>query len=144
MPRRDQHTADLFEVPQPAAPMPSSMDYRSEVAHLVSQALREAEGDRYDVAARMSRLTGHEVSKYMLDAWSSEAREAYNMPFYQAPVLETACGTYALSSWLADKRGGQLLVGKEALNAELGKLERLKEDASKKIRELKRLMGELE
>lgn len=120
------------------------MDYRAEIALLVGDALKGAEGDRYAVAATMSRLTGQEVSKYMLDAWASEARDAYNMPFYQAPVLETACNTLVLSSWLADKRGGRLLIGKETLAAELGKLERVKEQANRQIRELKRLMGEME
>ncbi len=140
---QDTHTLDLFEVPQPAAPLPSSMDYRGEVAALVAQMLKETDGDRYDVAARMARLSGQDVSKYMLDAWSSEAREAYNMPFYQAPVLETACESHLLSNWLAAKRGGRLLIGREALNAELGKLEHLKEEAARKIRELKKLMGAL-
>tara|TARA_B100000700_G_scaffold331223_2_gene462413 strand:- start:2352 stop:2786 length:435 start_codon:yes stop_codon:yes gene_type:complete len=144
MGRRDNRTGDMFMVPSPAAPVPASMDYRAEIAHLVGEALKQAEGDRFEVAAQMSRLTGQEVSKYMLDAWASGAREAYNMPFYQAAVLETACNTLLLSSWLAEKRGGRLLVGKDTLTAELGKLERLKEDAAKKIRELKRMMGELE
>ncbi|MFA5633519.1 MAG: hypothetical protein WC997_18685 [Porticoccaceae bacterium] len=141
--RHDLQTLDLFEVPQPAAQLPASMDYGREVAHLVSEILRVAPGDRFDISARMSRLTGREVSKYMLDAWCSESREAYNVPFYLVPVLETACETHVLSSWLADKRGGRLLIGKDALTAELGKLERLKEEASRKIRELKKVMGEL-
>lgn len=141
---QDTHTLDLFEVPQPAAQLPSSMDYGREVAHLVSEILKGADGDRFEVAARMSRLTGREVSKYMLDAWSSESRDAYNMPFYLAPVLEAACESHIFSNWLADKRGGRLLIGKETLTAELGKLERLKEEAARKIRELKKMMGEME
>lgn len=142
--RGDDLTLDLFAVPQPAEPLPASMDYGREVAALVSEVLKNADSDRYEVAARMSRLTGKEVSKYMLDAWSSESRDAYNMPFYMAPVLEAACETHVFSNWLADKRGGRLLIGKEALTAELGKLERLKEEAARKIRELKKVMGELE
>ncbi len=145
MPRqRDTRTLDLFEVPQPAAQLPASMDYGALVAHMVSDLLRQAEGDRHDIAARMSRLTGRDVSKYMLDAWSSESRDTFNIPFYLVPVLEAACSTHCLSSWLVDVRGGRMLIGREALNAELGKLERLKEDAAKKIRDLKRQMGELE
>lgn len=144
MTRRDRMTSDMFQVPMPADPLPGSMDYRAEIAHLVGEALKGADGDRYAVAAAMSRLTGHDVSKYMLDAWSSEARDSYNMPFYQAPVLESACNTLILSSWLAEKRGGRLLVGKDALAAELAKLERAKEQAAKQIRELKRLMGDIE
>lgn len=140
---RDTRTLDMFSIPQPAAPLPASMDYRREVSALVGQALKDADGDRYEIASRMSRLSGREVSKYMLDAWSSESRDAYNIPFYETPVLETACNTHIFSNWLADKRGGELLLGKETLNAELGKLERLKEDAARKIRELKKMMGEI-
>lgn len=142
--RGDDLTLDLFVVPQPVAPLPSSMDYGREVAAMVSDVLSHADGDRYEIAARMSRLTGRDVSKYMLDAWSSESRDTYNIPFYMTPVLEAACETHNFSNWLADKRGGRLLIGKEALTAELGKLERAKEEAAKKIRDLKKIMGEFE
>jgi hypothetical protein len=142
--RRDPLTLDLFEVPQPPASLPASMDYRQAVAQLVGAVLKGADGDRYEIASRMSRLEGREVSKYMLDAWSSESRDAYNLPFYQVAVLEAACHTHVLSNWLADKRGGRLLVGRETLNAELGKLERLREEAARRIRELKKVMGEME
>ncbi len=140
--KHDSLTLDMFEIPQPAGGYPGSMHYGAEVAHLVSDALRGH--DRYQVAAKMSRLTGREVSKFMLDAWSAESRENHNMPFYLAPVLESALDTHIFSNWLADKRGGRLLVGREALNAELGKLEKLKDEAARKIRELKKIMGEME
>ena len=142
--RGDDFTLDLFEVPQPAAPLPASMDYGREVAALVSEVLRNSDCDRYEVAARMSRLTGKEVSKYMLDAWSSESRDAYNMPFYMVPVLEAACETHVFSNWLADKRGGRLLVGKETLTAQLGKLMRQKEETDRMIKQVKKVMGEME
>jgi len=142
--KSDIRTLDLFEVPQPASSLPSSMDYRAEISGLVGIALKECDLDRYEVAAEMSKLSGQEVSKYMIDAWASESRDAYNMPFYQTAVLETACKTHLFTNWLADKRGGRLLIGKETLCAELGKLERLKEEAARKIRELKKVMGEME
>lgn len=144
MAQRDNRTLDLFTIPQPDAPLPASMDYRGEVAHLVGQILKDAEGDRYEIAAKMSRLQGSDVSKYMLDAYASESRDGYNMPFYLAPILETACDSLVLSNYLATKRGGQLLVGKETLNAELGKMERIKEEAARNIRDLKKMMGEME
>lgn len=141
---RDPHTQDLFEVPAPAASLPGGMDYRTVVSGLVSQMLKGAEGDRFKIAAEASRLAGKEVSKYMLDAYSSEARDEFNLPLYLVPALESACESHTLTNWLADTRGGRLLIGRDALNAELGKLERAKEDATKKIRELKKLMGEME
>ena len=119
------------------------MDFGRQVAHMVSEALKDADGDRYEVAAKMSRLVGREVSKYMLDAWSSESREGHNVPFYMVPALETACDTHLFTAWLAQKRGGKLLIGKDALLAELGKMERLRDEASRKIRQLKKVMEDL-
>lgn len=139
---KDTRTLDLFEVPAPAPELPGAMDYRRQVAHLVSEMLRASAGDRYEVAAKMSRLTGKDVSKYMLDAYASDAREDHNLPFYLVPALEAVCDSHALTAWLADVRGGRLLVGREALNAELGRLERMRDEASRKIRQLKELMGE--
>lgn len=140
--KRDSLTQDLFEVPMPPAPMPGSQNYCVEVSHLVCSALGQAGADRLEIAARMSRLSGKEVSKYMLDAWSAESRDGYNLPLYMAPVLEVACETHIFGMWFADKRGGRLLVGREALNAELGKLERARDEAARKIRQLKQVMGE--
>ena len=141
---KDTQTMDLFEVPRPAEPLPASMDYRATVANLTAQILKDAEGDRHIVAGAMSRLTGKEISKAMLDAYTSEAREAWNLPFWVVPALEEACGSHELTNWLADVRGGRLLLGKENLAAQLGRLIRAKEETETQIRRLKKLMGEME
>ena len=140
----DLLTADLFEAPLPAPTGAASMHYSREVAHQVSALLAASGQSRYQVAARMSELAGREISKYMLDAYSAESREAYNLPLWEVPALEVACGGHGLTAWLAAKRGARLLVGRDALDAELGKLERLRDEASRKIKELKRILEEQE
>lgn len=142
MAKRDDLTLDLFEVPQPAAPLPGAMDYRSLVAGLVSEALRMPNADRHEIAARCSRLSGKDVSKYMLDAYTSEAREEFNLPFWLVPALEEACGTHDLTNWLVATRGGRMFVGREALNADLGRLERQKLQIDQLIKKLKKQLGE--
>lgn len=139
--RRDRYTRDLFEVPQPAAPVPASMDYRAQVSIIAADMMKKADCDRHDLAARCSRLTGTDISKHMLDAYASEARDTFNLPFWVAPVLEVACTSHDLSNWLAGVRGGRLLVGRDALMAELGKLERARDEAGRMIRDLKKQMG---
>lgn len=134
----------MFPVPVPASEQPGHMDYRHAVASIVGDVLRGADGDRFDFAARMSRLTGKDVSKNMLDAYASDAREDHNLPFYLVPALEVACDSHALTAWLTDVRGGRLLIGREALTAELGRLERDRDTAAKRIRQLKALIGEME
>lgn len=143
MKRRDSLTLDLFEVPQPPAPLPGSMDYRPVISHLVGDLLKAADGDRFEIASRMSRLTGREVTKYMLDAYSSEAREEFNLPLWLVPALEVACANHDLTNWLAGVRGGRLHLGKDVLNAELGRLEKQREEITRFIKELKRRMGGL-
>lgn len=139
---QDPYTGDLFAIPKPADPLPASHDYRAQVAHLVGEALAGVGTDRYRIAAEMSRLTGREITKTMLDAYASEGRDTFNLPLWEVPALEAACRTHALGAWLATVRGGRLLVGREALTAELGRLEHARDAATKRIRDLKRLMGE--
>lgn len=138
---RDRLTGDLFvAVPSPAPVVASSMDYRTTVAHLVSDVLRGAECDRYGVAASMSRYVGKDIAKATLDAYTAESRDAYNLPFYLAPALEAATGSYALTEWLAKVRGARILVGAEVLTAELGRLERERDLAGDRIKALREQM----
>ncbi|MGH6755187.1 MAG: hypothetical protein ACREDP_23785 [Bradyrhizobium sp.] len=137
MSRRDIQTGDLFTVPQPAAPLPGSMDFRATLSHLVSEMLRNAGADRHAIAADASRLTGHTVSKYMLDAYSAESREEFNLPLWLVPAIETVCGSYDVTNWLAGVRGARLLIGREALSAELGRISRQKQELQDQERALK-------
>ena len=142
MARRDPLTTDMFEVPAPVQG-PASLGFGVQVANMVSACLAASEHDRIEIAARMSRLTGREVSKYMVDAWSAESRESFNLPFYLVPAFEEACGpgVHTLTNWLANVRGGRLYVGRDALSAELGQLERQKEETSRQIRNLRKRLG---
>jgi hypothetical protein len=135
----DDRTLDLFVVPE-ADSAPAGMDYRSQVSGLVGRVLKAACGDRHEVAARASGLTGTSVTKCMLDAYASEARETFNLPFYLVPAIESACESLELSNWLAATRGGRLLVGRDALAGELAKLERQRAQASRRISRLRKVM----
>jgi hypothetical protein len=142
--RRAQETAtpDFFEVPAPAPAVDGTQDWRADVSGIVSDMLADAAiagKDRHTVAAQMSRLTGHEISKAMLDGYSSPARDTFNLPAPWAPVLEFCCDSYALGAWHAAKRGSKLLVGAEAINAEIGRLQRVSDEAARKVKELKAL-----
>lgn len=138
---KDTRTLDIFEVPQPVASLPGSANFGCEVSELVGDILKSCDLDRYEIAARMSRLSGDDVSKNMLDAWASPARTDHNLPFYRAPLLEEVCASHVLTNWLVHQRGGRVAYGRDALNAELGRLERMRDDAARKARELKRMLG---
>lgn len=138
---KDDKTLDIFEIPQPVSAMPGHGNYSVQVSELVSDVLKSTDLDRYEVAARMSRLSGDDVSKNILDAWSSQARLDHNLPLYRVALLEEVCESHLLTDWLVRLRGGRVAYGREALDAELGRLERVAADATRKARELKRLLG---
>lgn len=146
---RDTLSGDLFaDIPRPAPAVPGSMDYRTQIAHLVSHALDEARRrdpalDRYAIAAVVSRLVGKESSKSMLDGYTAESREAFNLPAYLLPALETACGTTCLSEWLAGIRGGVLVLGAATLDAEIGRVEGEREALNDQLRELREMRRRL-
>lgn len=140
---RDLQTLDMFEVPVARNPVPGALNVNAAIRHLLSDLLKASPLTRFEIAARMSELTGQEISKHQLDAWTAESREGWRFPLEYLPALEVACETHRITTWLADLRGCKVLVGKEALDAEIGKLERLKEEAAKRIKQLKTAMGEL-
>lgn len=139
---KDDRTLDLFAVPQPVLTVPGQGNYSVQVSELVSCMLKGTELDRYEVASRMSRLSGDDVSKNILDAWSSPARTDHNLPFYRAALLEEVCASHLLTDWLVALRGGRVAYGRDALLAELGRLERQRDESARQARELKRMMGE--
>lgn len=143
--RHDSLTLDLFAVPVPTAPMPGALNFNLVLSHLLSDILKSSTRSRFEIAARMVELTGDtHITKNSLDAWTAESREGWRFPLEFLPAFEVACETTALSAWLAGIRGGKMLMGKDALDAEIGKLERLKEDAGRKIKQLKHAIGEME
>lgn len=139
---KDDRTLDLFEIPQPVVTVPGQGNCSAQVSELVGEMLKASDLDRYEIAARMSRLSGDDVSKAMLDAWASPARTDHNLPFYRAALLEEVCASHLLTDWLVARRGGRVAYGRDALLAELGRLERTRDEAARRARELKRAMGE--
>jgi hypothetical protein len=141
---KDTQTLDIFEVPAPVVPAPGSGNYAAQVSELVGVILKECPVDRYEVAAQMSRLSGDDVSKHMLDAWSSPGRCDHNIPFYRIPLLEEVCQSHIFTNWLVHQRGGRVAYGREALAAEYGKRQQMLEKLKQDMKELKRLMGDVE
>lgn len=139
---RDQRTFDIFEVPAPVVPAPGSGNYATQVSELVGGVLKGSPHDRYEISAQMSRLSGDDVSKNMLDAWSSPARSEHNIPLYRVPLLEEVCQSHAFTDWVVHLRGGRVAYGREALAAEYGRQQQMMDKLKSDMQKLKKLMGE--
>jgi hypothetical protein len=137
----DPNTLDMFAVPVPAEELPGSLDYGLAVRRLMSNAIKASPMNAAEIAARMAELTGLPITEHQLHAWTAPSREAWRAPLELIPAFEVAAETTSLTAWLVDVRGGRLLIGREALNAELGRLERMRDEAGRKIKQLKQVMG---
>lgn len=141
MKRSDSLTRDLFEVPVPATPLPGALDFGKQLRALISNVLKECPKDRHEIAAVMSRLIGQTITKHQLDSWTAESREGWRFPLEYLPALEVACETHQVTAWLVGIRGGKMLIGKDALEAELGKLTRQQQEISQRAKALKDQLG---
>lgn len=122
--KRDALTGELFcAIPAPMPAVPGGMDFRKPVAELVAGLLANAKRDRYDVAARISRLCDHETSKALLDSYTAPSREECNLPLWKVPAVEIACNSRDITEWLVGIHGGRVLWGEQVLQAELGNVE---------------------
>lgn len=127
-PARDDRTHDLFNIPQAPALTDGSLDCAAELcatlADMITDAMKRGViRSRYDLAARMSELVGQEITKAMIDAWTAESKEAWRFPFQFAPAFEAALDSTRLQELFGRKRGSRILVGKDALLAEMGQLD---------------------
>lgn len=134
----------LFEIPEPPKTEARSQAHRDQVCRIVCEMLKASRKTRGTVAKEMTDLSGREVTKNMLDAYCSERRGNFNIPAYLIPSLELSTDRHDYTEWLCTVRGGAFLLGKEVLNAELGRLERIREKVIQRMREVKRLIGEAE
>lgn len=142
MKKLDTLSGDLFEVPQPVLPIAGALACRAQIAHVMSDALKPH--DRYEVATQMSKLLGREFSKHILDAYTAESREEHIPPIDTAIAFDMATGGMCLLNFYAQKMGARLVVGRENLNWQLGKLEHMREELARQIKQVKQALGEKE
>ncbi|EKE78468.1 phage regulatory CII family protein [Oceanibaculum indicum] len=111
MKAKDARTLDLFAWEPPALEQRFTFDdvraatLDAAIAKGISLVMAESEKSREEIADEMGRFLGQPISKNMLDAYASEARETHkiNVPRYLALVHAT--GDRRLLSLLADQFG---------------------------------------
>lgn len=133
----DTLSGDLFDIPVPASAAYGGLDVGMRLRNLLSDLLKSSPVSRHQVAARMAELTGHDISKHQLDSWTAESREGWRFPLEYLPALETALETHAITAWMAELRGCRVMVGKDALLAELGRIDQMKADLARQEKAIK-------
>lgn len=139
---RDSLTPDLFEIPRVPMPVGGSLDYATELKHVLSEALKKCPKSRYEVAARMSELTGQQITKETLDAWTAESKKPWRFPFEYSAAFEVSCETSCLQELLGRKRGTRIIVAEEHLLTELGRIQQDRADLAVREKCIKKFLGD--
>jgi hypothetical protein len=132
---------DMIAVPVARAPKPGALDIGVQVRGMLSEQIKASPLSRHQIAARMSELLGYDVSKHQLDSWTAESRDGWRFPLEYLPALEVALETHEITAWIADIRGAKIAVGREALQAQLGKLNHMKDELRKQEAAIKKMLG---
>ncbi|WP_425230234.1 hypothetical protein [Sphingomonas sp.] len=80
---------------------------------------------------------GDTVSRWMLDAYASPARDGHNVSFGRALALMAVTGDRAMIEWAVAQLGGTVLWGEEIIVARIGQLEARKRHLDAELKELK-------
>ncbi|MGD0020790.1 MAG: hypothetical protein ABSC54_00660 [Smithellaceae bacterium] len=134
-PRIDSKQTSLFDIlkayqeenqsPHPAG----SFDIDSQFRAAISEALKHCPLSRWQVAGRMSELTGCEITKAMLDSWTAESKEGHRFPAIFLPAFCEAAGCSEPMKMMGRLVGVFILPGPEALRAEI---QRISEEINRK------------
>src|SRR5690606_24239519 len=112
------------------------------IASAMSEACREAARagmDRYEIAKRMSETLGVEVTKGMLDAYTSAARETHTISVVRLKAFIRATGALWLWSVVLEGDGLTLLQGEEALLAQAALADKQAAELAAEAKRLKAL-----
>lgn len=131
---------DYFVVPTPAEVRPGSIaGLDQELRQALSRSLKAQSLSRYEVAAKMSEMLGDDISKNMLDAYTAESRETHQISVVRLVAMILATKDYDLLAMIAEKVGCRLLVGEEAIGAEIGFIDQEIEELRNRRNQLKRM-----
>jgi hypothetical protein len=142
--RIDIRQASLFDIlknlqeESQAEHAAGSFDIDSQFRAAISEALKSCPLSRYQVAARMSELTGVEITKAMLDSWTAESKEGHRFPAIFLPAFCEAAGCSEPLKLMGRLVGVFILPGPEALRAEIQRIE--EEINRKQMEKRKRLV----
>ena len=107
------------------------------VSASVGRMLREDMRPRAEIAAHVTRLLGRQVSKSMLDVYSSESHAEHNVPASRWLAIVAATGNFSVADAIMKLIGARLLSGDEIKAAELGHLQAERDAIDARMKELR-------
>ena len=126
MPKAKPHPDQIafaFETPRVAEGDGALAGLEIQICGAVETILNSDPRKREVIAAEMSVLLGEEVSKPMLDAYSSPAREGHKVIMSRFLALVAVCNRHDVLDRLLRPIGAAVLVGEEVHTARIGQID---------------------
>lgn len=133
----DPRQIDLFTAARPVTGDASFAGIEAFVSGEVGRMLKDDTRSREEIAGAMTALIADDVSRFMLDAYASPAREAHNISFGRALALMAVTEHRALIEEAVHRLGGRILWGEEIHAARLGHLQTQRDRLDQEIRKLR-------
>ncbi|PTR11793.1 MULTISPECIES: hypothetical protein [unclassified Novosphingobium] len=114
----------VFTAPVAATGAAALAGLEQRICRTVGAMLNSDTRQRELIAAEMSILLDEEVSRAMLDAYSSPARDQHKVPMSRFLALVAVTQRHDLLDPLMREIGAALLIGEEVKTARLGQIER--------------------
>lgn len=113
----------VFESPQLASAPAELAGLERRISRAVSDILKGDDRPREILAAEISLLLDEEVSKAMLDAYASPAREDHKVPLCRFMTLVAVTKRHDVLDRLMREIGAAVLVGEEVQTARIGQID---------------------
>lgn len=126
-----------FDAPMTEVTEGALSDLERKVASAVAAILKRDGRSRFEIAGQVSALLDADVTKYMLDAYSSESRDGHNISMGRFLALVVATQSFDVLDALLRLIGVSSFVGDEIRLAEIGHLEAQRRDIDQRLKGLK-------
>lgn len=126
MPKAKAHPDQMgfvFEEPLAASGPAALAGLERRISEMVGTIIASAWRPREVIAAEMSVLLDDDISRAMLDAYSSPARDGHKVPMSRFLALVAVTGRQDLLDPLLREIGAAVLVGEEVYTARIGQID---------------------
>lgn len=121
-----------------------SLDVNSRFRAAISEAIKNCPLSRAQIAARMSDLTGCDISTAMINSWTAESKEAHRFPAIFLPAFFEATKATWPYRVLAQPVGLYIMESPDALRSEVAAIDDQIKKLQQERRKRKSFLGLLE
>lgn len=136
---QEQRQKCLQQVPQTG-----TLNIALQIQEIIDKSIGQCPVSREVIAGKMAELTGQQITRFMLDSWTSSAKQNHRFPAEFIPAFCAAVGNDQLVTFLAGKIGIFTMQDRDVLRAELARKMEIREAANKDIKKIKMFMQEME